>query len=155
MNWLSESGLAAAVGAASALLPVVNAEAYALLAAVRTRGAEAIAVVLALAAGQTTGKLVLFEAARRGSGRLHARLCRRGEGRAVRWRDRVCGLMTRRRTGLPTVLASAAVGLPPLALVSLVAGASEQRRWEFGTVCLLGRSARFAALTLPTVYALA
>jgi membrane protein YqaA with SNARE-associated domain len=154
MNWLVESGLAAAVGVVSALLPIVSAEAYALLAAARTHGVVAMAVVLALAAGQTIGKLVLFQTARRGSGRLQARLCRRGEGRAARWQNRVCGLMTRRRTGLPTVLASAAVGLPPLALVSLVAGASAQRRWEFGTVCLAGRVARFAALALPTAYAL-
>ena len=154
MNWPAEFGLAAAAGVVSALLPVVSAEAYALLAAARTHGVEAMTVVLALAIGQTIGKLVLFGAARRGSGRLHTRLCRRGEGRAARWHDRVCSLMTRRRTGLPTVLASAAVGLPPLALVSLVAGASAQRRWEFGTVCLVGRVARFAALTLPTVYAL-
>ena len=154
MNWLEESGLAAAVGVVSALLPIVNAEAYLLLAAVRTHGVGAVALVLALAVGQTVGKLMLFQAARQGSGRLHARLCRRGEGRAARWHDRVCGLMARRRTGLPTVLASATVGLPPLALVSLAAGTSAQRRWEFGTVCLLGRAARFAALTVPTVYAL-
>ncbi|HET8958875.1 hypothetical protein [Nocardioides sp.] len=154
MNGLAESAVAAVVGVGSALLPVVNAEAYALLAAARTHGVGAVAVVFALAAGQTIGKLLLFGAARRGSGRLHTRLCRRGEGRAARWHDRVCALMTRRRTGLPTVLASAAVGLPPLALVSLVAGASAQRRWEFGSVCLLGRLARFAALTLPAAYAL-
>jgi membrane protein YqaA with SNARE-associated domain len=154
VNWLAESGLAAAIGVVSALLPIVSAEAYVLLAAARAHGVAAVAAVLALAAGQTIGKLVLFQAARKGSGRLHARLCRRGQGRAARWHDRVCGLMTRRRTGLPTVLASATVGLPPLALVSLVAGASAQRRWEFGTVCLLGRAARFAALALPAVYAM-
>ena len=154
MNWPAESGLAAAVGVVSALLPIVSAEAYALVAAVRTRGVGSVAVVMALAVGQTIGKLLLFQSARQGSGRLKARLRRRGEGRAARWHDRVSGLMTRRRTGLPTVLASATVGVPPLALVSLAAGASEQRRWEFGTICLIGRSARFAALALPTVYAL-
>jgi membrane protein YqaA with SNARE-associated domain len=154
VNWLAESALAVAVGITSALLPLINAEAYALLAAARTDAAGAVAVVFALAAGQTVGKLVLFQAARAGSGRLHARLSRRGEGRAARWHDRVGGLMTRRRTGLPTVLASATLGLPPLALVSLVAGASAQKRWEFGAVCLAGRLARFAALTLPAVYAL-
>jgi membrane protein YqaA with SNARE-associated domain len=154
VNWLAESALAGLVGVVSALLPLVNAEAYALIAATRTRTGGAVAVVLALAAGQTIGKLVLFEAARRGSGRLYARFSGRAGGRAARWRLRVCGLMGRRRTGLPTVLASATLGLPPLALVSLVAGASEQRRWEFGAVCLVGRSARFAVLTLPAVYAL-
>ncbi len=154
MNWFAEAALAIAIGVVSALVPLVNAEAYVLVAVARTNVAFSLAVALALAAGQTVGKLLLFEVARRGSGRLHARLCGRGEGRAERWRGRVCGLMARRRTGLPTVLASATVGLPPLALVSLVAGASEQRRFEFGAVCLVGRTARFAALVVPAALAL-
>ncbi len=153
MNSLGEATLAILVGVVSALLPLVNAEAYVLIAAARANVARTLGVAVALAVGQTVGKLVLFHVARRGSGRLHARLSRRGEGRAARWQDRVCGLMTRRRTGLPTVLASATVGLPPLALVSLVAGASTQRRWEFGAVCLVGRTARFAAIALPAMYA--
>ena len=109
---------------------------------------------MALAVGQTIGKLVLFEAARRGSGRLHARFSRHSEGgRAARWADRVRGWLTRRRTGLPTVLAAASVGLPPLAVVSLAAGAAGQRRWEFGVLCLVGRTARFAVLALPVALA--
>jgi membrane protein YqaA with SNARE-associated domain len=52
------------------------------------------------------------------------------------------------------VLASAAVGVPPLAAVSLAAGASGQRRWEFGACCLVGRVARFALLVLPAAWAL-
>jgi len=154
VNWIGESGLAAAIGVVSALLPLVNAEAYAVLAATRSRPGAAVPVVLAMAVGQTAGKLLLFEAARRGSGPLHDRLSRHAEGRAARWHGRVCELMTRRRTGLPTVLVSAAVGLPPLALVSIVAGASRQSRWEFGAVCLVGRAARFAVLVLPIAYAL-
>ena len=137
----------------SALLPLVNAEAYALIAATRPAPPAAVAVVLALAVGQTVGKLVLFEAARRGSARLPAvrrpdRLAHRPLGRPG------CGLMTRRRTGLPLVLASASIGLPPLAVVSLAAGVSNQPRWEFAAACLVGRTARFAVLTLPAVYAL-
>ncbi len=154
MNGFAEAALAIAIGVVSALLPLVNAEVYALVAVARTNVAMSVAVALALAVGQTMGKLLLFEAARRGRGRLYARLGGRGEGRAERWRGRVCGLMARRRTGLPTVLASASVGLPPLALVSLVAGASEQRRVEFGVVCLVGRTARFAALVVPAALAL-
>ena len=49
------------------------------------------------------------------------------------------------------VLASASVGLPPLAVVSLAAGAAGQRRWEFAGACLVGRVIRFAALVLPTM----
>jgi membrane protein YqaA with SNARE-associated domain len=154
VNWLAESGLAAVVGVVSALLPFVNAEAYALLAAGRTHPAAVAVVVLALAAGQTAGKLVLFEAARRGSGRWHARLTRRTAGRAARWGGRGSHLLTCRRTGLPTVLVSASVGVPPLALVSLAAGAAGQVRWEFGVLCLVGRVARFALVALPVAYAL-
>ena len=154
MNSLGEAALAIFVGLVSALFPLVNAEAYVLIAAARTNVALTLGVAVALAVGQTVGKLVLFEAARRGTGRLHARLSRHGGGRVERWRDRADGLMTRRRTGLPTVLASAAVGLPPLALVSMVAGASAQKRCEFGAICLIGRTARFAALALPAALAL-
>ena len=154
MNDLLEPVVAVAVGVASALLPLVNAEAFALVAVARTHLALAIAVVVALAVGQTVGKLVLFEAARRGSGRLHARFARHGEGgRAARWAGRVPGWLARRRTGVPTVLAAASVGLPPLAVVSLAAGAAGQRRWEFGVICLVGRTARFAVLALPVALA--
>ena len=46
------------------------------------------------------------------------------------------------------------LGLPPLAAVSLAAGASGHRRWEFAALCLLGRTARFGVLALPAAYAL-
>ena len=59
----------AAVGLGSALVPLLNAEVYA-VATAGTHPALALAVVVALACGQTAGKLALFEAARRGSGRL-------------------------------------------------------------------------------------
>ena len=145
--------LALGYGVASALVPVVNAEAYALVLAGRTHPGLAVVVVLALAAGQTVGKLLLFEAARRGSGRLAAARDHR-EGRAARWADRIRDSLRSRRTGLPMVLASAALGVPPLAAVSLAAGAAGQRRWEFGVLCLVGRTARFALLVLPAVWAL-
>lgn len=154
MNWLAESGLAAAVGALSALIPLVNAEAYALLAAGRTRSPAVLVVVVALAVGQTVGKLVLFEAARRGTGPLHGRLTGRAAGAAARWGSRVGRCLRCRRTGLPMVLASATVGLPPLAVVSLAAGAAGQVRWEFAALCLAGRMARFALVAVPVAYAL-
>ena len=154
MNGALASGAALLFGTVSALVPVVNAEAYALVVAGRTQPAVAPVVVVALATGQTIGKLALFEAARQGSGRLAARLAGRREGRAAAWRERIRTALGSRRTGLPMVLASAAVGVPPLAAVSLAAGASGQRRWEFGAVCLVGRVARFAVLVLPAAWAL-
>lgn len=162
MNGATEAGAALLYGTVSALVPIVNAEAYAVISAGRTHPALAPAVVVALAAGQTVGKLVLFEAARQGSGPLARRFAHRSargsserrEGSAARWTGRIHACLRSRRTGLPMVLASAAVGVPPLAAVSLAAGASGQRRWEFGACCLVGRVARFALLVLPAAWAL-
>ena len=150
MNDLLAVLASAAVGLGSALLPVLNAEVYAVGTA-GTHPALALAVVLALAVGQTAGKLALFEAARRGSGRFFRRHRSAAPGR---WSARITRALGSRRTGVPLVLASAVLGLPPLAAVSLAAGASGQRRWEFGLVCLVGRTARFAALVLPAAWAL-
>lgn len=135
--------LALGTGAASALVPLLNAEAYAVVAGGRAHHALVVPLVLALALGQTAGKLVLFESARRGA----ARFARRHE--SPRWTARVTAALGRDRTGVPLVLAAASVGLPPLAVVSLAAGAAGQRRWLFGVLCLVGRTARFAAVVLP------
>jgi membrane protein YqaA with SNARE-associated domain len=153
MSGLVESLLAVLFGAASALVPVLNAEVYAVASAGRAGLCGALFVAVALACGQTAGKLVLFEAARRGSigfTRQHALR----SARTRRWADRTTRFLRSRRTGHPLVLASAAFGLPPLAAVSLAAGAAGQRRWEFAVVCLFGRTARFAALVLSAAWAL-
>ncbi|MCM0622804.1 hypothetical protein [Nocardioides bruguierae] len=151
MNWpLSILG-GVAVGTGSALLPVVNAEAYALVFTANQPWMLA-PVIVALAIGQTAGKLLLFEGARRGSARL-------GAGSKVaalaesRWASRIRGALVRRRTAMPLMLASASLGLPPLALVSVAAGASGQRRRTFAGLCLVGRIARFAAIAVPVAYA--
>jgi membrane protein YqaA with SNARE-associated domain len=158
VSWLGSILLAVATGTGSALLPVVNAEVYAVAAAGRSRPGLAVALVVCLAAGQTLGKLLLFETARRGGGRLGRWAARReterGGRRSGRWSRRITEALRSRRTGNPLVLLSAGLGLPPLAAVSLAAGASGQRRWEFGALCLLGRTARFAVLALPAAYAL-
>jgi membrane protein YqaA with SNARE-associated domain len=150
---LVEAMMTLGYGLASALIPVVNAEAYAVLAAHRT--GHAVVVVVVLAFGQTAGKLLLFEAARRGTGRSNQKLARRNrsgraQARAARWAEPIRRWLSSRRTGLPTVFVSAAVGIPPLALVSLAAGTADLRHWEFATACFVGRLIRFAALALPT-----
>lgn len=53
------------------------------------------------------------------------------------------------RTAAPVVLSAAAFGIPPLAVVALVAGVSGQRRRLFAVLVLAGRGARFAAIVLP------
>jgi membrane protein YqaA with SNARE-associated domain len=158
VSWLVPTVLAVATGAGSALLPVVSAEVYAVGEAGRSQPALAVTLVVCLAAGQTLGKLLLFETARRGGGPLGRWVARReterGARRSGRWRHRITEALRSRRTGIPLVLLSAGLGLPPLAAVSLAAGASGQRRWEFGALCLLGRTVRFAVLALPAVYLL-
>ncbi|HEY2795776.1 MAG TPA: VTT domain-containing protein [Micromonosporaceae bacterium] len=138
-------------GVASAFVPLINAEAYAIVAA--RQGSHAVVLLLALALGQTVGKLLLFESARRGSGWLTSRITRtrHASARTGRWVEPVQRWLSCRRTGLPTVFVSAVVGLPPLALVSLAAGAANLRRWEFAAACLLGRAIRFVLLALPVM----
>ncbi|MEU8425510.1 hypothetical protein AB0C15_32010 [Micromonospora sp. NPDC048835] len=154
MSSLAAAAVALGYGLASALVPVVNAEAYAVVAG--HRGGHALVVVAALALGQTAGKVLLFESARRGSGRLARRITRRrasgrAAARAARWTEPIRRWLSRRRTALPTVLVSAAVGVPPLAVVSLAAGTAGLRRLEFAGACLSGRVIRFALLLLPAL----
>lgn len=147
--------LGLAVGAGSALVPVLNAEAYAVVAAGSATPWLGLALAGALAVGQTCGKLVLFEAGRRGSGRLPGRLAERWRhARPSRWSGRVSGWLSGRVSGAATVLSAAVTGLPPLAVVSVAAGAAGQRRTTFACWCLAGRVVRFAALVLPAAYVL-
>lgn len=145
---------ALAMGGGSAVLPILNAEAYALVAA-GTRPRLALALVLALAVGQTAGKLLLFEAGRRGSARLATRraLRPRRARPASRWGSRAAVALARRRTAIPVMLAAASVGLPPLAIVSVAAGAAGHSRGVFAATCLVGRVARFATIAIPVALA--
>jgi len=141
-------------GLVSALVPVVNAEAYAITAGA-VHPAGLVLVVIALAVGQTAGKVVIFEAARSGSGRLVRR--RQGKVAASRWAswsDRLRVALTGRRAGPALVFASASVGVPPLLAVSLAAGAAGQRRCWFALTCLAGRTLRFGLLALPLAFVL-
>ena len=141
MSHVWEPLLALGVGVLSAVVPVVNAE----LAAVAVGSLPTLAAVLsalALALGQTAGKLVLFEGGRRGSARWE-RL--RG---MPRWVEQSKAALAARRTSVPLVLASSGIGLPPLAVVSVVAGAAGMGRVEFAALCFIGRAVRFVGLAL-------
>lgn len=142
-------------GFASAFIPVLNAEAYVGVYAVAAP-VVAVLVVLAISVGQTIGKVVIFEAARGGKRRLSTREREPRQGsvaaRIRRWNERLIRLLESPRGGAATVLISASVGLPPLAAVSVVAGASAHRRITFIVCCLVGRLARFAVVAAPVVY---
>lgn len=147
---VAEVMAAAGFGVASALVPVLNAEAYLAVSGVATP-VTVLWVAAALAFGQTLGKVTLYEAARRGSARVSQhggarhRRARFGAGLAAR----LTVLLRRPWLGGVTVLVSASVGIPPLAVVSVLAGGAGVRRVVFVCACLVGRTARFLALAVP------
>lgn len=136
----------AGVGFMSALFPVVNIET---LLAVRSAVAsvdEMWVLALVAALGQMTGKLVWYYL---GANSLHWGFVRRkveqpkNAARLELWRNRVherpvlAGLL---------VLVSATVGVPPFAILSVVAGQLRMSLWLFCPVGLLGRWVRFLAV---------
>lgn len=149
---------ATGVGFASALIPVINAELVVLSFAVSASTPTVVVAAVAVAVGQTCGKLVIFECARRTlSGRRWSRLTRRShtpQRPTQGWQARAIGLLESRGSGSAVVLASATTGLPPLLLVSAVAGAARMRRLDFAVCCLVGRSARFLLIGLGITAAL-
>jgi len=141
VSWLLLIASAIGMGMASAVVPVVNAEAMVAAAGAGLPLRAALITAVALAVGQTIGKILLFEAARRGR-RLKERSGR--PSRALRpWQQRLMDRLSGRWAAGGTVLASAGLGLPPLALVSVAAGMAGTRRLDFAACCLFGRIARF------------
>jgi uncharacterized membrane protein YdjX (TVP38/TMEM64 family) len=142
--------MAAGVGMASALVPFVNAEAAAGAAGLKMSVGLAILVSIALAVGQTVGKICLYEAARKGA---QVAAAKRKQGHAPKkpmppWQQRLVKSLDGRWQANGVVLLSAGVGLPPLAIVSIAAGAVKSRRVDFAVCCLLGRTVRFATVTI-------
>lgn len=146
MSWMV-AGLSLLAGLASALFPLVNAEALAAGASRANKDLLPI-VVVALAAGQTIGKLTLFELAGRGA----ARLTRLSHERPARVRP-ILSLASRQATALqsassrlPVVAVSAFTGLPPLAAVAVAAGTTTTTRSGFAAACFTGRTLRFGLI---------
>jgi membrane protein YqaA with SNARE-associated domain len=138
-----------AVGFASALIPLVNIEAYLGVRGAVSAGSAAESLWLlglTAAVGQMAGKLVWY---RLGASSLHWGWVRRrvetpsAQARLSRWR---------RRTADRPVLAGALVfgsafgGLPPFAILAVVAGQLGMSLTLFVTLGLLGRWLRFSAV---------
>jgi membrane protein YqaA with SNARE-associated domain len=143
-------------GVVSAIVPVVNAEAYVVGSQV-TAIAGAVPIAVGVGIGQTFGKLILFLSVRQGR-ELPFIQHRRAESRRqpvsrsrARFRAgvaRLLQLVGQKRWGLPIVLLAAVVGLPPLYAVALLAGATTMRTHWFALVVLVGRVTRFVLLAL-------
>ncbi|MGH3321840.1 MAG: hypothetical protein ACRDN9_17035 [Streptosporangiaceae bacterium] len=131
----------------SAFVPVVNAEAYLLGVAAFTDVSSLWVLALMAALGQMTGKLV-FYCVGRGALALPW-VARKGE-RAGRWRARLEAWQARanehRVWAFVLVAVSAFIGLPPFALVSVLAGTLRLRALLFTVLGLAGRFARFSVV---------
>jgi membrane protein YqaA with SNARE-associated domain len=138
-------------GIVSAIIPIVNAEAY-IIASQMSAVAGPIPIAIGIAIGQTIGKLLLFFGVREGkelSFVKHRREMRKqrpvGPARA-RLRaagNKLLDLVGQERWGLPIVFAAAVIGFPPLYAVALLAGATTMRPGWFGLTVFVGRLGRF------------
>jgi membrane protein YqaA with SNARE-associated domain len=138
-------------GTVSAVVPIVNAEAY-VIASQMSAVTGPIPIAIGIAMGQTVGKLLLFFGVREGkelSFIKHRREVRKqrpvGPTRA-RFRvamAKLLDLVGKERWGLPIVLVAAIVGFPPLYAVALLAGATTMSPVWFGLTVLVGRLCRF------------
>ena len=138
-------------GTVSAIIPIVNAEAY-VIASQMSAVAGPIPIAIGIAIGQTVGKLLLFFGVREGkelSFVKHRRevLKQRPVG-PTRARIRAAtakllDLVGQERWGLPIVFLAAVIGFPPLYAVALLAGATTMSPVWFGLTVLVGRLCRF------------
>ena len=138
-------------GVVSAIVPVVNAEAY-VIASQMSAVVGPVPIAIGVAVGQTIGKLVLFFGVREGrelSFVKHRReLQKQRPVGPTRARLRVAvakllDLVGQKRWGLPIVLVAAIFGFPPLYAVALLAGATTMRPLWFGLTVFVGRLCRF------------
>jgi membrane protein YqaA with SNARE-associated domain len=159
LDWIWQTLLSVAFGAGSAVVPVLNAEAY--IVGVGVSGVlQPVVAAVCVGVGQSLGKVGLFLAVRHRPGwaALHASkefkpvdlTTRRG-----RWRHRSSQAAKRMldaigdsRYGVPVILLSAFVGFPPLYAVALISGASRMRVLVFALTVLVGRVSRFVLLII-------
>lgn len=143
-------------GVLSAIVPVVNAEAY--VAASEISGlAVDLSVAIGVGIGQTIGKVCLFLGVRQGKESRFFRQRRERPATAPRGPIRtsfsramafLLNLVGHKRWGLLITFAAALVGLPPLYAVALLAGGSSMKLLPFAIVVLIGRVGRFVAVAL-------
>ena len=161
-------GAAIAVGIGAALLPVfVNAEVYVVTmgATVNSRPFLALLILIHVVA-TTVGKAFVFQLARRGTNKIRmvtpkeprnaftAAMRRIGQRfaltRFAQWVKRVSDwlltLLDRPYSGGLTAFMSSLIGVPPLAIVTILAGASKQPQWLFLTMVFTGRLIQFLAI---------
>jgi membrane protein YqaA with SNARE-associated domain len=156
--WVWQLALAVGFGIGSAVIPVLNAEAYVLVGG-GSGALDPVVAAIGVSVGQTIGKVAMFLAVRYRPG-YAKKVAKEPKpvnldtrwGRFVQWNrnvsKRLLDAMSDRRWGIPVTLLSASVGIPPLYGVALIGGASRMGVVTFGLSTLVGRLARFITLAL-------
>lgn len=131
---------------ASALVPLINAEAYVGTVAAVFDGAGVWAVAAAAAGGQMVGKVIYFLLGRSSLSWTWVRKkteSPKWQAALARWQRRIGGRPW--LAGL-VLLVSAFAGFPPFAILSIIAGQLRVPMPLFVVVGLVGRFARFATI---------
>lgn len=144
-----------AISIVSALVPLLPIEVYIVGAGAASPGtAQAISLGIAAGAGATIGKLVWYEAARRGidsewaQKKLSSPKVKAGY---ERWVDRTQG---RPVYAAAIMFVAASAGIPPLLVMAAVGGILKMPLWIFIPTVFLGRSVRFSLLFLGVDFAI-
>lgn len=133
---------------ASAVLPWVNAELLmaALLPTALAHG-QLTLLALVAAAGQMTGKTAIYWMARGSTSRL-------ATNRVVEQMERWRPLVATPSRAVPVLLASAAIGFPPLFVLTILAGSLQMRFRLFFLASTIGRIVHFGAIAMiPAMFA--
>jgi membrane protein YqaA with SNARE-associated domain len=152
MGDLLLAATAFAFGIGSSLLPMfLNAEVYVVALAGLTESPVFLFwLVMALSVGTVIGKMIVFDLARKGRQRLSRRERKeprnRFTARVREFSDWMLGLLDRPYLGATTVFVSSAFMVPPLAIVTILAGASRQPLWLFSTMVFVGRTLQYLAI---------
>jgi membrane protein YqaA with SNARE-associated domain len=172
--------IALGLGWASAVIPLINAEAIALAGGAVTSVHDAIFVSCALAFGAMLGKCTLFlgvrtgknavarkramDAEREAESMLHTpETGEAGDGeddaavRPSRWKRFNAWLMdglSHPVKGPAVVFIGGSVGIPPLFITASVAGLSEMKIVPFAIAVFTGRWIRFLVISIPAALAL-
>jgi len=143
-----------ALSIVSALVPFLPIEVYILGAGATESGtATGISLGIAAGAGATVGKIIWYEAARRGvesawaQKKLAAPKVKAGY---ERWMARMEG---RPIYAAVIIFIAASVGVPPLLVMAAVAGLLKMPLWIFVPTVLVGRTIRFSLLFLGVDFA--
>lgn len=149
--WLSTF----AFSIASALLPFLPIEVYILGAGAAEPGVPAaISLGIAAGAGATIGKIIWYEAARRGidSAWAQKKLAKpKVKASYEKWLGRMQG---RPVYAAAIMFLAASVGIPPLLAMAAVGGLLKMPMWTFIPTVFVGRTIRFTLLFLGVDFAL-